>query len=77
MVVIVFVVVSPDQELPLLAVIPLNEPEKAPGVAVPPLLLTTCLMIVSVGGVSLLVMVHIAFPPFVIVPEHPELRLLL
>ena len=73
----VFVVVAPDQVLPLVAVIPLNEPEKALAVRVPPLLLFTCLMIVSVGGVSLLVIVHIAFPPFVIVPEHPELRLLL
>ena len=63
----------PDQLLPPTAAIPLIVPEKALGVAVPPWVLTTCLTMSNCGAMSLLVMVQVALPPSVIVPEHPDI----
>src|SRR5205809_422350 len=54
---------------------------KALGFAVPSLVygftLFTTFIRFKTGATSLFVMVHVAFPPFVIVPEHPGPRLLL
>ena len=62
---------APAKELPPWADTPLMVIVKALAAAVPPLSFTTFLMTVSVGGLSLFVIVQVALPPAGRFPEHP------